>query len=52
MIGEKDIFKGDFLGYLSSLVYTFLEAFTLQISTLLYQRHGISPRGTNISKQD
>jgi hypothetical protein len=47
MIGGRDIFLGDFLGYLASLVYTFLEALTLQISTLLYQQHGISPRGNN-----
>lgn len=45
MIGEKDIFKGEFLGYASSLIYTFLEALTLQMSTLLYHRHGISPKG-------
>jgi hypothetical protein len=45
MIGEKDIFKGEFLGYVASLIYTFLEALTLQMSTLLYQQHGISPRG-------
>jgi hypothetical protein len=51
MIGEKDIFRGEFLGYLASLVYTFLEAMTLQMSTLLYQRHGISPRGKDNSKQ-
>lgn len=52
MIGEKDIFKGEFLGYLSSLVYTFLEALTLQMSTLLYQRHGISPRGKVVPNQE
>jgi hypothetical protein len=52
MIGEKDIFKGEFLGYLSSLVYTFLEALTLQMSTLLYQRHGISPRGKDVPNQE
>ena len=33
------------MGYLASLVYTFLEALTLQMSTLLYQKHGISPGG-------
>ena len=33
------------MGYFASLVYTFLEALTLQISTLLYQKHGIEPGG-------
>ena len=51
MIGGPDIFEGEFLGYLASLVYTFLEALTLQISTLLYQKHGISPKGTFGSMQ-
>ena len=41
MIGGPDIFRGDFLGYIASLIYTFLEALTLQISTLLYQQHGV-----------
>ena len=39
------------MGYLSSVVYTFLEALTLQMSMLLYEKHGISPRGICFTMQ-
>jgi hypothetical protein len=45
MIGERDIFRGEFIGYISSLVYTLFEALSLQYSMHLYQKHGIGPQG-------
>lgn len=36
MIGERDIFRGEIIGYISSLVYTLFEALSLQFSQHLY----------------
>ena len=46
MIGERDIFRGEIIGYVSSLVYTLFEALSLQYSLHLYERRGIGPQGT------
>ena len=46
MIGEKDIFAGNFLGYVSSLVYTLFEALSLQYSLHLYEKNIFGPQGT------
>ena len=43
MIGERDIFRGEILGYVSSLVYTLFEALSLQYSLHLYQNKSIGP---------
>jgi hypothetical protein len=45
LIGERDLIRGEFGGYFWSLVYTLLEAGSLQVSTALNLR-GVSPRGT------
>lgn len=45
MIGEKDIFGGAFLGYVSSLVYTLFEALSLQYSLHLYEKGIYGPQG-------
>lgn len=50
MIGGSDIFRGALAGYLSSLLYTLLEAIALQYSSYLYLRKGISPRGISFLK--
>jgi hypothetical protein len=46
MIGERDIFRGEVIGYVSSLVYTLFEALSLQYSLHLYEKRGIGPQGT------
>jgi hypothetical protein len=48
MIGERDIFLGNFLGYVSSLVYTLFEALSLQYSVHLYEKNIFGPQGTLI----
>lgn len=50
MIGERDIFKGEIVGYVSSLVYTLFEALSLQYSLHLYEKRGIGPRGSQMIK--
>jgi hypothetical protein len=47
MIGERDIFRGEVLGYISSLVYTLFEALSLQYSLHLYEKRGIGPQGNS-----
>lgn len=46
MIGERDIFRGEIIGYISSLVYTLFEALSLQYSLHLYEKRGIGPQGS------
>ena len=46
MIGERDIFRGEIIGYVASLVYTLFEALSLQYSLHLYKQRGIGPQGT------
>ena len=48
MIGERDIFRGEVIGYASSLVYTLFEAVSLQYSLHLYEKRGIGPQGTDL----
>jgi hypothetical protein len=36
MIGERDIFRGEIIGYVASLGYTLFEALSLQYSVHLY----------------
>ena len=50
MIGERDIFRGEVLGYISSLVYTLFEALSLQYSLHLYEKRGIGPQGNLLVK--
>lgn len=53
MIGEKDIFRGELIGYVSSLFYTLCEAMSLQYSLHLYEKRNIGPQGTFvINKKD
>jgi hypothetical protein len=46
MIGERDIFRGEIIGYIASLVYTLFEALSLQYSLHLYEKRSIGPQGT------
>jgi len=48
MIGEKDIFAGEFIGYLASLVYTLFEALSLQFALHLYEKKIYGPQGKTI----
>ena len=50
MIGERDIFRGEVLGYISSLVYTLFEALSLQYSLHLYEKRAIGPQGNLVVK--
>jgi hypothetical protein len=50
MIGERDIFRGEVIGYISSLVYTLFEALSLQYSLHLYEKRGIGPQGRSLIK--
>ena len=45
MIGERDIFQGQFIGYIASLVYTLFEALSLQYSLHLYEKGIYGPQG-------
>ena len=47
MIGGKDIYNGQIVGYVASLGYTLFEALSLQISQHLYESRGIGPQGIN-----
>lgn len=44
MIGENDIFKGQFIGYIASLVYTLFEALSLQYALHLYEKSIYGPQ--------
>ena len=48
MIGERDIFRGEFIGYSASLVYTLFEALSLQYSLHLYEKRIYGPQGTAV----
>jgi hypothetical protein len=48
MIGERDIFRGEFIGYVASLVYTLFEALSLQYALHLYEKKLSGPQGTTL----
>ena len=53
MIGEKEMLRGELMGYAASLFYTLCEAMSLQYSLHLYERRGIGPQGTSgLNKKD
>lgn len=45
LIGEKDIFRGELIGYASSILYTLFEAISLQYASYLWVGQGIGPKG-------